>query len=149
MDIIFLLISPRMKSKVRLGEYPVPKELMEAMKKVEKEYLLPIFWGTPENGRTSVEVHCKRLSTLLHVEELQMNLDIRNYDIERAIFNPEKNGYLALKVPGLIENRPSVVRGDCLYARKLLKNGHPEDIEYEGFIHQIRLEDVYLKFATM
>ena len=132
-----------------MGEYPVPKQLKKEMKEDDKEYHLPIFWGTPGNGKTSVEVHCKRLSTLLHVEELQMNLDIRNYDIGRTTFNPEKNGHLALNVPGLIENRPSLVRGDRLYARKLLKNGHLEDDEYEGFIHQIRLDEVYLKFDAM
>lgn len=139
-----------MKCKVRLEEYPVPKQLMKAMNKDEREYLLPTFWGTPGNGRTSVEVHCKRLSTLLHVEELQMNLDIRNYDIEKATFcTREKNAYLALNVPGLIENRPSLVRGDRLYARKLLKDGRAEDHEYEGFIHQIRLNEVWLKFDAM
>ena len=40
-------------------------------------------------------------------------LDIRAYDMEAAPLERD-GGYLALHVPGLSENRPSVLRGDCV-----------------------------------
>ena len=138
--------SPNIDYKVPLGQHRIPANLRKEMKSEKARFLLPTFWGTTEDGRTSPEVHCKRLSTLLHVEELQMELDIRKYDIDRTTFRQERNGYLALHVPGLIENRPSLIRGDRLFARKLLPNQKADGKEYEGFVHEIQLNEVRLKF---
>ena len=54
-------------------------------------------------------------STLLWIEELGMEADIRSYDMERARMQPE-GAFLALHVPGLAEGRPSVMRGDAVLA---------------------------------
>ena len=54
-----------------------------------------------------------KFSALLHVEEHQMNVDIRKYDMEAVTMNvyKENKKLLTLKVPGLAENRPSLLRG--------------------------------------
>ncbi len=49
-----------------------------------------------------------------------------------------------VQVPGLAENRPSVLRGDHLFVS--IKND-PTDIEYKGYVHQVALEEVHLGFS--
>lgn len=54
---------------------------------------------------------------LLWLEERQMQRDIRSFDIDNARLTPCGQGFLSLSVPGLAEKRPSVLRGDHLFAR--------------------------------
>jgi hypothetical protein len=51
-------------------------------------------------------------------------------------------------VPGLAENRPSVLMGDCLYVRVCEAGGALSDKEYQGFVHEIRQDEVALGFST-
>ena len=48
------------------------------------------------------------------------------------------------KVPGLAENRPSVLKGDHLFVK--LK-GENEDVEYKGYVHAVECEKVHLGFG--
>ena len=82
-------------------------------------------------------------SHLLWAEERAMERDIRAYDMEAAPLHAEQGGYLSLHVPGLSENRPSVLRGDAVMARP------PWDSvkEYKGYAHRIEMERVLLKFS--
>lgn len=57
------------------------------------------------------------LRRLLWLEEWQMQRDIRNFDIDNASLTPCGQGFMTLSVPGLAEKRPSVLRGDHLFAR--------------------------------
>ena len=50
---------------------------------------------------------------------------------------------LILKVPGLAENRPSVLKGDHLFARFSDKS---DDKSYKGYVHAVEQEDVVLGF---
>ena len=53
-----------------------------------------------------------KFQALLHVEELQMEIDIRQYDMKAAQLRRCDNPrLLALTVPGLAESRPSLLRG--------------------------------------
>ena len=53
------------------------------------------------------------LQNLLWVEEIQMEVDIRQYDMERVTMAPfkENKRLMLLEVPGLAEKRPSVLKG--------------------------------------
>ena len=51
------------------------------------------------------------------------------------------------QVPGLAENRPSVLKGDVLYVRLLTHDSIPEAREYRGYVHEVQLEHVYLGFS--
>ena len=57
-----------------------------------------------------------KFSALLHVEEHQMNVDIRQFDMKKTTMSVYKANrrLLTLKVPGLAENRPSLLRGVSL-----------------------------------
>ena len=90
-----------------------------------------------------------KFSKLLHVEELQMKVDIAKYQMDSAKLIEERP-YLTLDVPGLAENRPSLVRGDRLFVKKLAADGtvENENIKYEGYVHAVGLNKVYLKFSA-
>ena len=86
----------------------------------------------------------RRFSTLVHVEELQMEVDIARYTMDDARLVPSGR-YLALTVPGLAEKRPSLLVGDAIHARQLA-NGVPAGPFFEGCVHAVRLEEVLLRF---
>ena len=91
----------------------------------------------------------KRFSLLLHCEEQQMKLDIRNYDMEQVKMVARGPRLLVLDVPGLAENRPSVLKGDkllaCVYASP--SAGSPENRTYEGYIHEVEETRVLIGFS--
>merc|ERR550519_1147483 len=80
----------------------------------------------------------ERLELLLQCEEHQMKLDIRHYDMT-AVELTKRNQVLELKVPGLLENRPSIIKGDRLYLRQ--SGGGPmfEAIVHEGVDDAVQL----------
>uniref|UniRef100_A0A8C0YXS3 RNA helicase n=1 Tax=Canis lupus familiaris TaxID=9615 RepID=A0A8C0YXS3_CANLF len=89
---------------------------------------------------------------LLHLEELQMEHDIRHYDLESVpmTWDPvdQNPRLLTLEVPGVTESRPSVLRGDHLFAL-LSSETHQEDpVTYKGFVHKVELDRVKLSFST-
>ena len=46
-----------------------------------------------------------------------MEIDIRNFDMQGVFMDrSEVAGCISLSVPGLVENRPSVLRGDSVVA---------------------------------
>lgn len=95
-----------------------------------------------------LQEYSQKFASLLYIEELQMEVDIRHYDMEDVFLNPStQGGFLVLKVPGLAENRPSVVRGDQILVRIKDSKGQPEKEEYQGFVHILGLNDVHLKFS--
>lgn len=84
----------------------------------------------------------RKFQFLLHCEEHQMEIDIRNYDMKEATMTLT-NKLLVLSVPGLAENRPSVLKGDRLYIQvandKTMKN-------YEGTVQDV--EETQVKLAV-
>ena len=55
---------------------------------------------------------------------------------------------LKLEVPGLAENRPSVLKGDKIYAQVYTGNSSKtEPVEYEGYVHQIEDSAIIVGFS--
>jgi helicase MOV-10 len=56
---------------------------------------------------------------------------------------------LSLEVPGLAENRPSVLKGDRIYVRVYASsnNPEPEKKEYEGIVHEVENTRILVGFA--
>jgi len=92
--------------------------------------------------------YAKKFNLLLHLEEIQAKKDISSYDMHATI---QKEGHkYSLKVPGLAEKRPSVLKGDKIHVRRLDKNDNPtEDMLYRGIVHQVRLDDVVMSLGPM
>lgn len=82
-------------------------------------------------------------STLLFLEEKQMQKDISKYTMFNASLIQDNQGYLKLKVPGLAEKRPSILYGDSVIA----SFEHSPNLAYEGCVHRIEKEQVSLKFS--
>lgn len=95
-------------------------------------------------NKLHMDAYNKRFSLLLHIEEIQMNYDIRNYDMHNVTMKKAQNPrLLALQVPGLAENRPSVLKGDRIFVTIANDNQH----EYESFVHNVRMDEVWLGFS--
>ncbi len=56
---------------------------------------------------------------------------------------------LSLEVPGLSEHRPSLLKGDRIFARiyPSAKSTEPEDKEYEGIVHEILQNEIWVGFS--
>ncbi|XP_072500468.1 helicase MOV-10 isoform X5 [Notamacropus eugenii] len=92
----------------------------------------------------------EKFRLLLYLEELQMEQDIRHYDLEAVpmILDPKERNpqLLILEVPGVAENRPSVLRGDHLFAMLTSDQGQ-NAVTYKGFVHWVELDRVKLSFS--
>ncbi|XP_006149666.2 helicase MOV-10 [Tupaia chinensis] len=122
---------------LRGGIFTAPKEIAEIKAQLE----------TPLKSR-NYEV---KLRLLLHLEELQMEHDIQQYDLESvpmmgdpADQNPQ---LLTLEVPGVTESRPSVLRGDHLFATLTSEIHQENPVTYKGFVHKVELDRVKLSFS--
>lgn len=89
-----------------------------------------------------------RFHLLLHLEEIQMEVDVRKYDLhdQTMTLDPNKKKLLVLRVPGVAENRPSVLRGDCLKVCRSGEKVQPITV-YTGYVHRVELDSVKLGFA--
>ncbi|KAM9409052.1 putative helicase mov-10-B.1 [Pholidichthys leucotaenia] len=98
--------------------------------------------------KLSLKKYFKRFSLLLHLEEIQMEVDIRKYDLRNENMTPDQDNrkLLMLQVPGVAENRPSVLRGDCLRVSKSGDDSNPKTV-YTGYVHRVELDRVKLGFS--
>ena len=113
--------------------------------------LQAVFETFEDGGNYTAGSYCAKFSKLLHVEELQMEVDMAKYRMEKAKLKKPKaksgnQRFLTLEVPGLAEKRPSLVRGDHLFVKKLAADGKPENKRYQGYIHRVELNEVFLRF---
>ncbi|XP_052789741.1 putative helicase MOV-10 [Mya arenaria] len=93
------------------------------------------------SGELTADTYRTRFSTLLWVEQIQMKKDITRYDLVHVTLDRHPTtGRLILQVPGLLERRPSVLRGDRVY----IYSDDNRAIRYEGIVHLVELEQVHL-----
>ncbi|XP_068945382.1 helicase MOV-10 [Petaurus breviceps papuanus] len=108
--------------------------------KIQRRLKTPLSWRNYE----------EKLRLLLHLEELQMEQDIRHYDLEAVpmVLDPKGRNpqLLTLEVPGVAENRPSVLRGDHLFAIPTSDQGQ-DVVTYKGFVHRVELDRIKLSFS--
>ncbi|KAL2103238.1 hypothetical protein ACEWY4_000106 [Coilia grayii] len=93
--------------------------------------------------------YCERFQLMLQLEEAQMQLDIRAYDMEDAKMtrDTQNKRLLILKVPGVAENRPSVLRGDHLLVIKSKERHLQAVTKHRGYVHRVECEQVKLGFG--
>ncbi|KAG5282698.1 hypothetical protein AALO_G00058890, partial [Alosa alosa] len=94
----------------------------------------------------SFENYTSRFQLLLQLEENQMLVDIRAYDMQDAKMVRDKK-LLVLKVPGVAENRPSVLRGDHLLVICSKERYLVPLRKHKGYVHQVELDQVKLGFG--
>ena len=65
-----------------------------------------------------IDNHMDRFMLLQCLERFQEEIDVRNYDMNGKVLEKSGTVLFGLQVPGLAENRPSVVIGDLLKVTK-------------------------------
>jgi hypothetical protein len=118
--------------KVKLKTYPVPKALKDALAAGGAEVTKLL--DSNVHGRVQI------LRYLQWLEEIQMERDILNYTIEGAKMSPRSGGsVLFLPIPGLAEKRPSVLRGDRVFAKQVQI--------FEGVVTNVERDGVCLRYS--
>nr|XP_033482694.1 putative helicase mov-10-B.1 [Epinephelus lanceolatus] len=145
-----------LKMAVKLGDYKYPHYLKELAKRrmEDSENLPPAARQKLAsvkgllNSALKMKTYSHRFHLLLHLEEIQMEVDIRKYDLHNQIMNEDQSNkkLLTLRVPGVAENRPSVLRGDMLRVSKSGDTVQPI-IVYTGYVHRVELDRVKLGFS--
>ncbi|XP_028262753.1 putative helicase mov-10-B.1 [Parambassis ranga] len=145
-----------LKTAVKLGDYKYPYYLKElARRRMEdSEYLSPTARQKLASVKSllncplQMKIYSHRFHLLLHLEEIQMEVDIRKYDMHNEVMtqDPGNRKLLKLRVPGVAENRPSVLRGDCLRVSKSEDTVQPVTV-YTGYVHRVELDSVKLGFS--
>ncbi|NWI78978.1 SDE3 helicase, partial [Dryoscopus gambensis] len=96
------------------------------------------------------ENYHQKFQLLLHLEEIQMEVDIRRYDMQDVTMVQDR-ALLVLDVrsgvPGVAEKRPSLLRGDHLFAHLSSERDHSPLVRYKGYVHSVELEKVRLGFS--
>ncbi|GJE90147.1 DEXXQ/H-box helicase domain-containing protein [Phanerochaete sordida] len=83
---------------------------------------------------------------LVWAEEYQAELDIQDYDIENTNLTKRNNLYY-LHVPGLAENRPSVLVGDGIFVQPVAP-GMDRSKWYQGRVYIVAQLEVGMKFGS-
>ncbi|GAA5884186.1 hypothetical protein JCM16303_005959 [Sporobolomyces ruberrimus] len=97
-----------------------------------------------ELGKLSYRNYEKLWSTVLYAESHQVGLDVRRYDIFNTALHQAEGGRYFLRVEGLAEKRPSVLRADKL---KVQICNSTDKHWYEGTVTMVEESRVLLKFA--
>lgn len=92
--------------RYRLPQYVIPNDVRELVE--GKQIPDTILEGLTRDNYESY------FKTLLIMEEIRMEEDMRSYDMERVTMRRKGTQFLTLEVPGLAEKRPSLVHGDYI-----------------------------------
>ncbi|PON80019.1 putative RNA helicase SDE [Parasponia andersonii] len=129
----------RQMNRNRLPRYDIPNEVREML----EEKHLP---DAVQEGLTRKENYASFFKSLIIMEELQLEEDMRTYNMECASLRRRGNQYLSLEVLGLAERRPSLVYGDNIFAKLATECEDEAIAPYQGSIHRVEADEVYLKF---
>ncbi|CAH0546496.1 unnamed protein product [Brassicogethes aeneus] len=141
--------APRFCS-VKIPDYTLPRKLLDIFNRftfrdaanIQSE--LQAYKPSLFNNLTLMNYEDK-FHTLLYLEEISEKLALQNYDQDLACFI--RNGeYLMLEINNLKERRPSLLVGDKIIASDPTKQ---DNKDFEGFIHKVGGNHVYLKFSPM
>lgn len=118
--------------------YPIPDRLKKC---VEQKMDILVF--EPCVAETlNVDNYKKTFSTLLWLEEIQDEIEIKEFSMSGETLKRNGN-FLVLEVPGLTEGRPSLYQGDRVILRH--QDFSETVVEYVCFISEIHEEEVTLK----
>ncbi|XP_057958127.1 probable RNA helicase SDE3 [Malania oleifera] len=126
--------------RYRLPPYPIPEDVREVVESKQ----IPDAVKDGLRGKN----YASYFKTLLAMEEIHIEEDMRSYDMERVKMRREGNRFLSLEVPGLAERRPSLVHGDSIFVKPASQDANDNTPPYQGFIHRVEADKVFLKFAN-
>ncbi|XP_073471825.1 putative helicase MOV-10 [Aquarana catesbeiana] len=145
--------SYELEREVPLGYFPPPLHLKDSissgMFSKDKMKKNPTSQSNLLTSIIDFNRYNEKFHLLLHLEEKQMEIDIRKYDQKKQKMerHPRDKHLLILEVPGVAENRPSVLKGDHLFVSLSEESEAPEKVSYKGYVHGVELEKVRLGFS--
>ncbi|QHO11265.1 hypothetical protein HN873_050936 [Arachis hypogaea] len=122
----------------RLPKYDIPGDIRNLLESNQ----IP---EAVEGGLTRKN-YASFFKTLVIMEEIQLEEDMRTYDMECVTMRKRPNQFLSMLVPGLAERRPSLVHGDFIFAKLASENDKNTGRPYQGFIHRVEADEIFLKF---
>ncbi|XP_027360164.1 probable RNA helicase SDE3 [Abrus precatorius] len=122
----------------RLPRYDIPRDIRHLLESDQIPQAV-------EEGLTR-KSYASYFKTLIIMEEIQLEEDMRTYDMECIAMRKRANCFLTLEVPGLAERRPSLVHGDFIFAKLASERDDKTAPVYQGFIHRVEADEVYLRF---
>ncbi|NXC76784.1 SDE3 helicase, partial [Anhinga anhinga] len=138
-----------LEREIPLGTYQYPKSLKDTIL-LGPNASASSSWAAMRSlleAPLQAENYQEKFQLLLHLEEIQMEVDIRRYDMQDVPMVQDR-GLLVLDVPGVAENRPSVLKGDHLFAHLSSERDHSPLVQYKGYVHGVELEKVRLGFSS-
>ncbi|XP_060912677.1 putative helicase mov-10-B.2 isoform X2 [Labrus mixtus] len=140
----------QLQNVVELKQYRIPAYMHQLIQSLKQTMLFSDRRNVLESP-LSWENYCEKFQMLLFLEEQQMEVDIKRYNIpndDRELATMKKDHVnkrlLVLEVPGVSENRPSVLRGDALLAYPAGET----KVKYRGYVHSVQLDSVKLGFGS-
>ncbi|KAM4047751.1 helicase MOV-10 isoform 2-T2 [Anomaloglossus baeobatrachus] len=136
--------------EIPLGNFPPPPYLRDGIRNgLFSRNLIASKERSLLESSLKFDNYPEKFHLLLHLEEIQMEIDIRKYDQEDQTMekDPRDRRLLILHVPGVAENRPSVLKGDHLFVTKSDEREFSRKISYKGYVHGVELEKVKLGFS--
>uniref|UniRef100_UPI0037E9C988 putative helicase mov-10-B.2 isoform X2 n=1 Tax=Semicossyphus pulcher TaxID=241346 RepID=UPI0037E9C988 len=141
----------QLQNVVELKQYKIPAYMDQLIKSLKQTTLFSDRRKDVLESPLCWENYCEKFQLLLYLEEQQMEVDIKRYNIpnndrEHAVMEKDhfNKRLLVLKVPGVSENRPSVLRGDSL----LVYPDGEKKVKYRGYVHSVLLDSVKLGFSS-
>ncbi|XP_059188318.1 putative helicase mov-10-B.2 [Centropristis striata] len=141
----------QLQNVIELKLYRVPAYINELIQSLQEPTCCYSPRLTVLKRPLSWENYTEKFQLMLYLEELQMEVDIKRYNIpnsdkEYAVMTRDRfnKKLLVLEVPGVSENRPSVLRGDSLLAYPAGQNS----VKYRGYVHSVNRDSVKLGFSS-
>ncbi|KAH8370044.1 hypothetical protein KR093_001979, partial [Drosophila rubida] len=136
-------------TKQRIAAFEVPIKLRQIVLGTERRCDLDNELATEYpclEGPFTMKNYVQRFSILLHLEEINLTVSMRNYDRERAYFRRDGE-FLSLHIENLAERRPSLVLGDVVHAINPWADVNSKETKiFEGFVHKVLYNRILLKF---
>ncbi|XP_068045895.1 RNA helicase Mov10l1 isoform X3 [Anomalospiza imberbis] len=121
-----------------LPHYTIPDEL----RKCVEQHLDILNFQPLLAERLNLDNYKANFSTLLWLEEIQAEMDLKDYYMSGVTLKRNGN-LLVLEVPGVEEGRPRLIPGDKVILKSQVYSDHI--IEYIAYVAEICEEDVTLK----
>ncbi|CAM4716224.1 unnamed protein product [Leuciscus chuanchicus] len=144
-----------LKFVLPLGPYYLPSYISDLVEVLKVNRSFPSLRTQLQEQKSLLESdldflnYDERFDLLLYLEEDQMRLDIKRYnkDDVSMVKDRENRRLLVLELPGVSENRPSVLRGDHLLLTKSEEVSSSTVTKYKGYVHRVELDQVKLGFS--
>ncbi|NXD43233.1 SDE3 helicase, partial [Copsychus sechellarum] len=137
-----------LEREIPLGTYHYPKSLKDTI--LLGPNSASSSWAAMRSlleAPLQAENYYQKFQLLLHLEEIQREVDIRRYDMQDVTMVQDR-ALLVLHVPGVAESRPSVLRGDHLFAHLSSERERSPLVRYKGYVHSVELDRVRLGFSS-